>query len=564
MESINERTNTPGWLWETRWQIVLLALVLSLTYFVNLGSLEPSLMEARNFITAREMVGHGNWLVPTMNGYVRLAKPPLPTWLTAWAGLAAGNIENLAALRLPAALMSSLLVFFFYALVRRLTTDKLLPFLATLILATSWLLINIGRQGTWDIYCHSFMVGALWLMVTGWQQKKAAYGWFIGAGLLLGCSFISKGPVAFYTLLVPFLVSYSYGYGLRYDHWRGVVLLVLVCVAVSVTWPLYIYLAAPESLALTVQNEGQAWVNRHVQPLWYYWSFPVQSGIWALLAAAGLVLPQARQQIQRYGRYKFVVLWVLLTVLLLSLLPEKKERYLLPAMVPLALLTACYVRYLLDSFSSGTATRLDRGLVLTTALLLAAVAFGLPVGYYLFVLKTGAGSGLHLLGVTVAGGLAGIAVLYFARTRQLLRFLMAAVALHTLALLVIIPNFEAATFPPGSTTTLQQVRQKKAIRNLDFYAVGGMNPKYIWEVGKPVDTLRILNNRLQLPSTLPAVVFATERLTQAQAPSDSIRVQALASYTYNPKEPGQRYYLHILSKPVPARSPRRLQTSKQE
>lgn len=64
-----------------RW--VLLCLVCLTTFFVDNSVLVPDIMESRNIVTAREMVYDGNWIAPTMNGELRLEKPPLPTWLTA-------------------------------------------------------------------------------------------------------------------------------------------------------------------------------------------------------------------------------------------------------------------------------------------------------------------------------------------------------------------------------------------------------------------------------------------------------------------------------------------------
>ena len=63
-------------------------------------------MEARNMVTAREMVHDGNWLVPTMNGDLRLEKPPLPTWLTAVAEMI--SPDNLALQRAMAGFCSHL------------------------------------------------------------------------------------------------------------------------------------------------------------------------------------------------------------------------------------------------------------------------------------------------------------------------------------------------------------------------------------------------------------------------------------------------------------------------
>ncbi len=50
-------------------------------FFVNLEAIYINIMEARNFITAREMLVDGNWIFTTINGEPRYQKPPLPTWM---------------------------------------------------------------------------------------------------------------------------------------------------------------------------------------------------------------------------------------------------------------------------------------------------------------------------------------------------------------------------------------------------------------------------------------------------------------------------------------------------
>ena len=80
-------------------------------FFTNLTVDEPDIMESRNFITAREMLADGNWLIPTMNGELRLEKPPLPTWITA-AISSLFKTNNLFVLRTPAAFISTAMTFF--------------------------------------------------------------------------------------------------------------------------------------------------------------------------------------------------------------------------------------------------------------------------------------------------------------------------------------------------------------------------------------------------------------------------------------------------------------------
>ena len=107
-------------------QLLILAGACLFFFFVNLGAFDPDLMEVRNFRTAQEILDKDNWLVPTMNGELRLKKPPLPTWATAVTAMIGGR-ENLFALRFPAAIAGSLLVLFMFLLGRELSQDERFP-----------------------------------------------------------------------------------------------------------------------------------------------------------------------------------------------------------------------------------------------------------------------------------------------------------------------------------------------------------------------------------------------------------------------------------------------------
>ena len=89
-------------LFENNPKITIIALVF-LMLLPNLEVPNITIMEARNFITAREMVDDGNWILTTMNGEPRYQKPPLPTWLSAVFGLKLGS-DSLFGLRFPAIL----------------------------------------------------------------------------------------------------------------------------------------------------------------------------------------------------------------------------------------------------------------------------------------------------------------------------------------------------------------------------------------------------------------------------------------------------------------------------
>ena len=64
---------------KTKYAAYLLFGVAFIVFVAHLQVLLINIMEARNFITAREMIVDGNWLLTTINGEPRYQKPPLPT-----------------------------------------------------------------------------------------------------------------------------------------------------------------------------------------------------------------------------------------------------------------------------------------------------------------------------------------------------------------------------------------------------------------------------------------------------------------------------------------------------
>ena len=93
------------------WCLIIL-LVCFVSFFVYNDTVPADLMESRNLVTAREMVNTGNYLIPTMNGELRLEKPPLPTWIA--AGIEHAFPYNLVAQRAAAGIAATLMVFFLF------------------------------------------------------------------------------------------------------------------------------------------------------------------------------------------------------------------------------------------------------------------------------------------------------------------------------------------------------------------------------------------------------------------------------------------------------------------
>ncbi len=385
---------------------LILLIVCCFAFIINNQVIPADLMESRNLATAQEMVREGNYLVPTMNGELRLEKPPLPTWIA--AGVEKLIPGNLMVQRYMAGLSATLMVIFLYLTGTCLTRNRNIGLLTALILATCFNVVLMGRTATWDIYCHSFMTGAIYFFLVACGERGKQWGNFLAAGLFLGLSFLSKGPVSFYALLLPFLISYIL---VLHPSLRGkkapLFCMILIAVIVSCWWMIYILIFHSDMALAIAQKESTSWINHNVRPWYYYWQFPAEAGIWALFLVTSVIYYFTYKKQEYRREYTFSILWLILSLILLSLIPEKKTRYLLPILVPAALSVAFYIYYQIKC----SLTRGEKFLFRLNAFVIAIILLGIPAALYLMFFRQGE---MSLLIVSITGVLSwGLALFIF-------------------------------------------------------------------------------------------------------------------------------------------------------
>lgn len=363
--------------------VLAIALVCLAIFFPHLSIVEVNIMEARNFITAREMLEYGNWVHTTMNLEPRYEKPPLPTWLTAVSASVFG-VKNLFGLRLPAVLSVVFLLYSFYFLSIQVLKDKKQSFMATLILSTSFYIIFSGRNGQWDIFAHAFMVFAIYQLFKAFEATELLWKQWLLAGLFLGLSFMSKGPVSLFALLLPFLIAYGivFKYKQLGSKVKPLLTSLLLFAVVGFSWAAYIYFTDTSSAEYIADKETLAWSNRSVKPFYHYWSFFTQSGVWTYFSFLALLYPFMLKRVDNKKHYQFSLFWTLSAVILLSMIPEKKERYLLPVLIPMALNTSFYMYYLSKNIKA--LPKIDVYLANFGFGLIALIGLVFPFGVYLF------------------------------------------------------------------------------------------------------------------------------------------------------------------------------------
>ena len=531
-----------------RTDVIILAMLCFISFFVFLDAVDVDLMEARNFVTAREMIAEGNWLIPTMNGEIRLAKPPMPTWFAAVSTKLAGTDNDLTLLRLPSALAACLLIFSVYGLSWAIGRNTRQAFLSAAMLSTSVLAIDIGRTGSWDIFCHAFMTAALWALWAG-LHKRAGRWSFVASGVCLGLSFMSKGPVSFYALLLPFVIAYTSVFGLTEikREWRGLTLALVICLLLSCWWPLYIFVYHADIALLIVQKESDAWASRHVQPLWYYWHFLVFSGCWLTWAFAALLRPYAAQRVENRQTHTFFLLWLAAALILLSVIPEKKERYLFPAMIPLFFLAGDLAHGVIERFTENRDQRADRTLVLAHASLMGLLSLVLPLALIFFLKKQG-----HSIdGVIVSYGIGSWAttffLLKFLRRRQVEQLILTTIAFLALTTLTALNYYGVLSTNNSEYKRADSHLIAQEIGKTKVYFLGDpVDMRVIWDFGRRVYPWQTEEVARMLGQGEPVAVLSKgEPLPLLPNGLQSkVVIRAIDTFDYNKKRP-DKHPIHL-------------------
>jgi len=336
---------------------LLLVLLVALVYGFGLG--QASLWDIDEAIYAdisRNMARSGDWVFPVFNDAPRFDKPPLILWIGAAAMQVLGP-QELAA-RLGAYFFGLLSVALVYAFGRRLHSHGA-GILGGLVLAATLGWFVAGRMGLMDT-ALSFFVGlsiyqlaaiAADLETGPAPRQLAPYAW-LGVAVALGV--LTKGPVILIlvggTALLYLGLRGLWALARRWEAWVGLGLFLLV----ALPWHVAIYARA-----------GTAWWNdyfgyhmfaRFTQPLeehgfpWYFYLIVLTVGFlpWTGFAAAGLW--DAGRNIGRGPRQGggpsrplwLLGAWFLVVLVFFSASRTKLPGYILPAFLPLAVLTGIW------------------------------------------------------------------------------------------------------------------------------------------------------------------------------------------------------------------------------
>jgi 4-amino-4-deoxy-L-arabinose transferase-like glycosyltransferase len=322
------------------------------------------------------------WLVPVLNGQIRLQKPPLPNWCAATLYRLTGRSSEFATRLVPAAM--GVLATFLVADVAGIILGRATSLIAGIVWAGTLTVIAQFREATADPYLAFFTMLAVWAWVRASMPGSSRNR--LGLTLLfyasLGLGVLSKGPFIFLHVALA-LAAFTWSVRRRpragsTAHGLGIA----VMLAIALPWPLYVLTRVENVTALwkmeTTRGEGERSIGYVLSHLW---EFPGRSFEIALpwvpfwlvgIAATFTTLRGKSRRTSRARRLAFPLLWYLATIAIFSFSPEKKSAYLLPVMPAQALLVTIGLLVAPRLFKPSTA----RGLVIVQALIAAGFAVG--------------------------------------------------------------------------------------------------------------------------------------------------------------------------------------------
>ena len=318
--------------------ITVLALLAFCTYGVS-PLLTPD--EGRYAEIGREMLVHGQYIIPHINSIVYFEKPPLMYWLISLSQHWFGWSEWAA--RFWCAIFYVLTLFYTYFVIRKVYARKLALY-TVFVLASSMLYLMITHMLTLDFGVTFFINLCLltfWLCIHCYFDNKAIRILLLAlAYVFMGCAIMCKGLIG---VMLPVLALGLWL--LIHQKWRLILKIqplmgLVIIVAISLPWMLmaqqqypdflhfYIWVQQFERYFTPVANRSS---GRKFYPMLVFLMVFPWSGFWYEIFAKIKWLWQ---------HYSFFILWAFSIILFFALSHSILIPYLLPASLPLAVLVA--------------------------------------------------------------------------------------------------------------------------------------------------------------------------------------------------------------------------------
>lgn len=311
-----------------------------------------SLHEARLPETSREMLLTHHWLFPQSGSRPWLERPPLPHWIVIGTSVILGQrCDSVWVVRLPSVLMG-LSIVLMIAWMASVWLGRNVGMLSGLVLATMYEFYAYSILAEDDIYLAAIVTLAVSLFVSmefaSGRERDVRVGFFGNRPwqvwaffFVLGLMNIVKSPLLGAAVVVApvgafLLLSFDAQRIRRYVWFWGW----LLFGALLVWWAILAVRRYPDVL--------QNWrfdyqdTSQYDEPIWYY---PVVALLglcmpWILASITGLLVSRGEAWRDRLSWQRFLWLWAIMPLIVLSIHHRKHHHYFVPSIAPWAILSS--------------------------------------------------------------------------------------------------------------------------------------------------------------------------------------------------------------------------------
>lgn len=323
-----------------RWALPLLLALMALAYLLPLGSHGLWIPdETRYAQISQGMLLSGNWVSPHFMDVRYFEKPAAGYWMIALGQALFG--QNLFGVRFASALSTGLGVLLCYLVARRMWDEPRKSFACAMLFMSFTIIAAMAGYANLDpqfTFWVNLSLVALWFALDSTSRGQRLIAWAV-LGLACGMGFMTKGFLAW---LLPVLIALPWM--IWQKRWRELLVYgpvaVVVAIVVSLPWALAVHAQEPDYWRFFFWHEH---IRRfagddaqHDAPWWYYLPLLVAfSTPWVALLPPAL---KQAWQTRRQSNIAFLLLWLWMPLFFFSLSKGKLPAYILPCMLPLALL----------------------------------------------------------------------------------------------------------------------------------------------------------------------------------------------------------------------------------
>jgi 4-amino-4-deoxy-L-arabinose transferase-like glycosyltransferase len=294
--------------------------------------------EARVLEVARQMLGRPaiDWMIPKINGDIRLQKPPVTYWMSAAAFEIGGVNESVG--RIPTAVCGWLTLAVVYCAARWLFNERAGVMSAACLLG-SYYFARHARLAETDVPATLFVTLGIYALWRGAEdrsenaalsrKRRTWVGWMHLGAFATGMSVVCKGaPGAFpIVFLLAFSIVQRSAAPIRRFFFSGS----FVTLAV-IALPWFLFAGAHEGWKIFLHELRNVEAGTdHGAPVYQYIPWLIVGTLpWTVVALAGVIV--ACRDWKRNARSRGLLIWLAAIALPLCFIANKQSHYLLPLM----------------------------------------------------------------------------------------------------------------------------------------------------------------------------------------------------------------------------------------